>query len=412
MLGGMGVLFSSLLFLNSNRIASWLNNDALAGYTPLIGVYLIFMLMGTVLEISMITRKRYRLATATYVVSDILRAALLLLPALITRSLEWAFIGGVAFCMLRVAAIARYLYTEFDPAPRFDAGLLRQQLAYALPFFCSVIVHIFQQNYHQYAVSAHFDAATFAIYAVGCLQIPLVDFMATPASNVMMVQMGEDLRQGRPERLLAVWRDTTRKLSFLFFPLVGLLIANAYHLITLLYTTAYADSVPIFMVWAPTILFAVFQTDGVLRTFAQNRFLLVMNLTRLATVFVLMSWSLSAFHLLGPVLVTLAGLFIAKAMSIVRVRKLLRAGVADVLPWKTLAGVFCISVVSAGPAMLLNAKLAFPSIVVLPLAGMAYVVTYTTLLFGLGLLNESEKRAIKGTVSMWMRRWAQPAREA
>src|SRR5207237_598060 len=160
--------------------------------------------------------------------SDILRAAFLVIPALIMRSLEWTFIGGIAFCVLRVATIFWYFRREFEPDIRFDGALLREQIAYAFPFFCAVVVHFLQQNYHQYALSEHFDAATFAIYSVGCLQIPLVDFMATPAANVMMVQMGEDLREGRPERLLDVWRDTTRKLSFVFFPLVGLLVVNAY----------------------------------------------------------------------------------------------------------------------------------------------------------------------------------------
>src|SRR5262249_42123187 len=160
------------------------------------------------------------LATATYVTSDVLRAVFLVVPALLTRSLEWTFIGGITFCALRVAGVFRDFQTEFQEGIRFDLELLRQQFSYALPFFFAVIVHIVQQNYHQYAVSWHFDAATFAIYSVGCLQIPLVDFMATPASNVMMVQMGEDLRKGRPECLLGVWRDTTRKLAFVFFPLV------------------------------------------------------------------------------------------------------------------------------------------------------------------------------------------------
>src|SRR5262245_54849036 len=116
MLGVMGSLFSGIMLLNSDGVARWLNNAALAGYAPLATLYLIFMLMGTVLEITMITRKRFRLATATYVLSDILRAALLVVPALITRSLEWTFIGAVTFCMLRVVSVFRYFQTEFDPA--------------------------------------------------------------------------------------------------------------------------------------------------------------------------------------------------------------------------------------------------------------------------------------------------------
>src|SRR5207247_2598907 len=78
-----------------------------------------------------------------------------------------------------------------------DAALLRRQLAYAVPFQLSAIVEILQGNLHNYAVSHYFDAATFAIYSVGCLRIPLVDFVLNSVSNVMMVRMAEEIRDGR-----------------------------------------------------------------------------------------------------------------------------------------------------------------------------------------------------------------------
>jgi O-antigen/teichoic acid export membrane protein len=407
MLGLMGALFATVLMLNASRVAHWMSNEALRPYIPLSGLYLIFMMMGTVLEITMITRKNFRLATGTYVVSDILRAAFLIFPALITRNLEWMLIGAVLFCALRVAAVLGYLKTEFAGNLRFDSTVLREQLGYALPFFCAVALNIIQQNYHQYAVSWHFDAATFAIYSVGCLQIPLVDFMATPASNVMMVQMGEDLREGRHPRLLAVWHDTTRKLAFVFFPFVGLLVVNAYALITLLYTTRYAASVPIFMVWSLSILFAAFQTDGVLRTFAENRWLFIIYITKLAMVLVLMSYFLSRFYLMGPVFVTLSGIFLAKAMALARIKKLLRATVSELMPWKSFGSTLIISMVSAIPSIILNAKLEVPTLVLLPVSGMAYVVTYSVLVLALGLLNDEEKAVMKRSLYVWHRRSAE-----
>jgi len=401
MLCVMGIVFSALLLANSTRVAGWLNNDQLAGYAPIAAFYLIFMLMGTILEITMITRKDFRTATATYVISDVLRSIFLVVPALVTRSLEWTLIGGATYCFLRATAAMRYVQMKYGADVRFDRALLKEQYAYALPFFASVVVYIAQQNYHQYAVSWHFDAATYAIYSVGCLQIPLIDFLSTPASNVMMVQMGEHLRNGRPERLLAVWRETTRKLAFVFLPLVGLLIVNAYHLITLLYTTDYAASAPIFMVWSLSILFSIFQTDGVLRSFAQNGYLLIMNLTRLAAVVLLMGLFLANFNLMGPVFLTLAGMLLSKVMALVRVRSLLRTTFTHVLPWKTLGGVSVASALSAIPVILINAKLQAPALVVLPIAGTAYVLTFALLVLMLGLLEESEKAAIARRLAVW-----------
>src|SRR5438093_2124847 len=157
MLGGVGLLFAIGLASASHRVAGWLSNAALSQYLLLAGLYLIFMLMGTVLEITMICRKRFRLATVIYVLSDILRVLFLLIPALITRSLEWTFIGGVAFCVMRFLGVLRYFRREFAGDLRFDAALLGEQLAYALPFTTAVAFQIIQSNYHQYAVSFYFD---------------------------------------------------------------------------------------------------------------------------------------------------------------------------------------------------------------------------------------------------------------
>src|SRR5215831_15033815 len=365
------------LMVSPGRLARWANNADLVQYIPIMGAYLLFMLMGTVLEISMVSRKRYNLATITYVTSDLLRAAFLVIPALITRSLMWALIGSVCFFFMRVCAIFGYFRSEFSGRMHLDRALLKDQWAYALPFSLSVIVQVIQQNYHQYAVMFHFDAATFAIYSVGCLQIPLVDFLATPASNVMMVRMTEEQREGRVRHLLPIWHDTTRKLALMFFPFVGILVVSAYRLITLLFTKQYAASVPLFMVWCLSILLSAFQTDGVLRVFAEMKYLVGINLVRLAIVLAMMSWFLSTFQLMGAVLITLVGMFVAKVLAVIRIRTLLQSSVAEVLPWRNLAGIFMAATAAAGPAMVLNARLSLPALAMLPLCGMAYVTTYS-----------------------------------
>src|SRR5262249_33181072 len=283
---------------------------------------------------------------------------------------------------------------------------------YALPFTLSVIVQVIQQNYHQYAVAFHFDAATFAIYSVGCLQIPLVDFMATPASNVMMVRMTEELRESGVQRLLPIWHDTTHKLALLFFPFVGLLIVNAYHLITLLFTAAYAASVPIFMVWCLSILMAAFQTDGVLRVFAEMRCLFIINVVRLVSVLLFMGWFLSTFKLMGAVLITLLGMLLAKVMSLARIRKVLETSYAELLPWRNLGGILLAAMLAAIPALILNGKLSIPVLVLLPLSGIAYMGTYSLLVLVLGLLGKDEIAAIKRSLYVWNRGSVQPAREA
>jgi O-antigen/teichoic acid export membrane protein len=372
---------------------------------------LLFMLMGTVLEITMISRKQYKTAAVTYVASDLFRAAFLVVPALITGSVAWALVGSLTFFVLRVCTIVGYFRSEFGTGPRLDKQLLKEQWGYALPLALAGLVHVVQQNYHQLVVASHFDKITFAIYSVGCLQIPLVDFMATPASNVMMVRMTEDLRDGGLRRLLPIWHDTTRKLALMFFPFVGLLVVNAYHLIVLLFTNAYVQSVPIFMMWSLSILLAAFQTDGVMRVFAQMRCLFWINVTRLVLLFLLMGWFLSTFHLMGAVLITLLGMLLAKVMMLVRIRQVLETTTKELLPWKQLGGTLAAAMAAAVPAAVMNMKLALPSLVMLPLSGMTYMAAYTALVLMFGLLSEGEKAAIKRSLYVWNRWSIKPGRQ-
>src|SRR5262245_65614549 len=144
MVGGLGCL--AFLMLGGDAVSRWLSNEALARYTPAIGLYLVLMLTSAVLEIVMVSLKRYRVAAASYVALDGLRMGLLVVPVLLVQRLEWLLVGAVGFAALRCATALWYVRWEFKGGLRPDAGLLRRQLAYAVPFQLSGVVEILQGN--------------------------------------------------------------------------------------------------------------------------------------------------------------------------------------------------------------------------------------------------------------------------
>ena len=411
MLFASGSLGLIAMVTNASRIAGMVSNSAISAYVPIMGFFLLFMLMGTVLEITMISRKRYSLAAGTYAASDLLRAAFLLVPALLTRSLAWALMGTVIFFGIRLCAAFAYFRWEFGSEVRPDTQLLKEQWVYVLPYTLAGIVQVIQQNYHQYLVAFHFDAATFAIYSVGCLQIPLVDFVSTPTSNVMMVRMSEKLRDGDDRGLLSIWHDATRKLALIFFPLVGLLLVDAYRLITFLFTTAYVASVPLFMVSSLSVLTAALQTDGVLRVFAQIRYMFVTNIVRLVMVLLLMGWSLRVFGLMGAIMVTLLGILLARIMALCRIRKVLQTTYPQLLPWRSLGKTLIAAMMAAIPVIILNARASAAASVMLIVSGMVYVAVYAVLVLIFRLVSKQEIEAIKRIVYVWNRRSVESPRE-
>jgi hypothetical protein len=166
------------------------------------------------------------------------------------------------------------------------------------------------------------------------------------------------------------------------------------------------------MVWSLSILLAAFQTDGVMRVFAEMKCVFAINVVRLVLLFLMMGWFLAKFQLIGAVLVTLIGMALAKILMLVRIRKLLEATYKEVLPWKHLGGTLLAAMAAALPAAFLNARLELPPLVILPLSGMVYMVTYTLLILIFGLLSEGEKTAIKRSLYVWNRGPVEPGSQA
>ena len=386
-LAAAGLACTVALHVARPALAEWLG-PTLAQYVLPLGLFLTFTLISTVLEIVMISRKRHMTAAVTYALSDIVRTLLFIIPALAFASLRAVFLGATIFAGLRLAATVVGLWREFGRDFRIDLSLWRQQLAYALPFALAVGIEVILINYHQYIVAARFDAATFAVYAIGCLQIPVFDLIVTSTVNVLMVRMA-GAERGRAA--LALWHDTVFRLAFLLFPLAVFLVISARYLIVGLFTATYAASVPIFMIWVLTMLPAVMAVDAVLRVYAQTRFMLVMNLVRFVCVAGLIGWFLSMFGLPGAVLVTLVAMAVTKSLGVVRIARLMHVGPREALPWRRLARIAVVAGVSAVPVVGLQWSVSWHPLVTFLAGAAVYGTGYALLSFGgLHMLGSSD----------------------
>jgi hypothetical protein len=186
----------------------------------------------------------------------------------------------------------------------------------------------------------------------------------------------------------------------LFFPLAAFLMVDAREFIILLFTRRYMASAPIFMVWSAMILLTTFQVDGVMRVFAQTRFLLALNLMRLAIVAGLIQWCLGEFRLLGAVLVVVLATVCFKAGALIRMKRLLGIGAVNLLPWRSLGALLAAAACGAVVVLAIKSQVHVPPLPLILATGTAYAATYSGLVWRFDLLNESERLAISG----WVRR--------
>ena len=400
-IGVTGALCATVLATRGDFVAWLFSNPELRRLAAPAAIYFFFLMLALPLEVVMICRQRYRAASVSYALSDIIRAAALILPTLLTGELRWLMVGAITFAGARFGASLLYLRGVYGGALRPEGSLFREQLRYSLPFGLSVLLGTLQGNLHHMVVSHSFDAATFAIFAVGCLQVPLIDFIAVPMADVMMVKMTEARRDGHLAHAKAIWHQAMSDLALLFVPLVGLLIVVADSLIVLLYTDSYAASAPIFRVFILSVLFTPLQIESVLRAHADTRWVLLLTTIQLAIVALLIRPFLNQFGLIGAVLVTLSSVVIVRGLGLLRLRRLLGSETLDLLPWGRLLRVFAIAAAATGAALAVKSAIHAPPIPTLAATGMTHVLVWAGLAWYWGFIPTPTSPAIRS----WLRRF-------
>ena len=378
----VGALCLVALYVERDRIAGWMGNSVVAAELPLLALFLMLTLISAAFEIVIVSRNEAAKAAVVYAASDVTRTASFVIPAMAFGTLHAVLIGGVVFGALRVAAMLVYFSSVFGRSMRLDLVLWRQQWAYALPFAIAVGIDVIQANAHQWVVATRFDAAAFAIYAVGCLQIPLVDLICTSTANVMMVKLAEVAARS-DGTALRIWHDTTVKLASLMFPLAALLFLSARAVIVVLFTKAYIAAIPILRVWCLMVIPSAFAVDGVLRAHARTRFLVTMNVVRLVVIVGLVGWLITVFGIVGAVLATLVGTVVVKVMAVVQIARVMNVGLSEVLPWKRLGATALNSAIPLAPAWVVMDKVSSPIVLGAALSVAVYGLVYAGVWYAL-----------------------------
>ena len=132
-LAAAGLSCFAAVTLGAPQVSRWLSNNALAAYLPWIGLYIGLTMFVNALEIVLISRGRYLWASASYALSDLVRAGVFIIPALLFHRLDLLLKGAVLLAVLRSVVMLVYFRKEFAGSFRPDAARFREQMAYALP---------------------------------------------------------------------------------------------------------------------------------------------------------------------------------------------------------------------------------------------------------------------------------------
>jgi O-antigen/teichoic acid export membrane protein len=368
-LGALGGLAGMGLYLAAPLLGHALDPQLLQLRLPL-ALFSGAMLAAAPLEGALTSEGRIRSAALVYVLSDALRAAALITGGLVggVLGLFWA---AVLVSLLRLAALWALVLRGTLPTAPPDRARLRTQLAFALPFAGATLLYVGQRYFAQYAVSAGFSAATFALFAVASFHLPVVDIVFTPITEVLMVELGRNFTR-------AAWDDAVEKLASLLFPAACGALLFGPTVLPLLFTEKYAAAVPLFLLATVEIPLWILPVDALLRAAGDTRFLFFFNMGRIVITGACVLGGIKWFGLSGAIGGGILSEGLARVGMLLRGRRFLGVAGREILDWNVLGKLAMAALLACVPAGVI-AQAPWPVAVRLTLGGVSYAAVYFVL---------------------------------
>ena len=349
-LGTLGMVLGAGLWLLAPHVGGWLGSPDLGNLRIPLALYAGGMLAAAPLEGALISDGRVNGAAFAFTCSDGVRTLSMVLAAKLLGG-HWIFWAAALVACLRVTALWTLVVRGALPFQRPEKKLLRQQLGFALPFAGATLLFIAQRYFAQYAVSAHFDPATFALFTVASFHLPIIDIVFTPISEVLMVELGRPgVRENRGVALRH-WHDAMDRLSWILFPAAcGAWLLGGVTL-PLLFTHRYEGAVPLFMLTTFGILLAVMPVDALIRAAGETRFLFGFNFVRLAFTVGCVLAGVHFFGVLGAVLGGLTSETLSSMIMLLRGRRFFGGPLRDLFHWPQLGRTTGAALIAALPTV-------------------------------------------------------------
>jgi O-antigen/teichoic acid export membrane protein len=354
-----GVVGAAGVALALEPVAAWFSNPALLEFRLPLALYTGLLIGAMPLEVSLTSQGRTRASAALYLVSDAIRAGVMVLPGLLGFGLHGLMVAVAGFAGLRFVA-AWVISLRHSSGPLLSPPLLRAQLAYALPFGAAMLLSVPQQNAHLFMVAGAVAPSLYALYRVGCFQLPVVDLLYTPTSEVLMVRLGELEREGRLGEAVGAFREAAGKLAFVFLPFAAFLFAAAPEFIGALFGPQFLPAVPVFRVSVLGVLLAVLPMDGVLRARGFTRAIFLSYLVKALVTLPLVYFGVRHFGMMGGIASWALAECVGKATLLVPLPRALSTperplSLRDVIPWRQLAQAGLAALAAALAVVLLRA---------------------------------------------------------
>ncbi|CAN2042472.1 membrane hypothetical protein [Candidatus Magnetomoraceae bacterium gMMP-15] len=339
-------LILCFIWLLNDSIASYFNNSSFIYYSPLCGLVASFLVLSLIIETVLIIEKEVFLSVKILTVSRVIRGFTIILV-----SVFWG-VSGVLYGLIiwySLKSILSFYYLKKKYKISYKKIQLKKaapQFKYSFPVAIGGIVNHLYEIIDKFIVSHYLGVKVFAVYSIGCYEIPLIAVVFQSIGDVVLPRLVILKSKVDTEGVFRLWHEAIEKSFLVGMPLFTFLLIFTDDIIITFFTAKYVGAVLIFKISIISILLESTRYGAIIRAYAKTWFTLYMSIASLIIMIPLCFYGVKSFGMIGAVCSVIFSRAIVVISELIYSKYLLKLKWRQFLPFKKLSMIGIASIVS------------------------------------------------------------------
>jgi len=391
----LGMVAAVVLFFAAPLLERGLSMPGATIPLQLLGLYLVFEFPSLALPNYLLALHRFRSSFLTTLFFSGGQLLTLVVPAALGASLQVIMFWFVVGAATRFIATLAFLTIGRSGQTRRKGWKLFDLLAYGLPLTASSMVSRINVQIDKYIVAILATQETFAAFALGAMELPLVTTVAYTVTEALIPTLVKLYSGRRTRDFRTLWHGAMTKVAALIMPVFAYFFVLADSAVSVLFSSDYELAAIPFRIYLVLLPLRLCSYGGIVRALGETRYVVYASLAALF-VNVVLNWPFYLlFSIAGPALASLTAQLVAIGILLFYIRGRLDLTWTSLLPLGAIGKTMLVATLSALP--LIPVLRYVPGDGLRMAAGLVvYLPVYLFLAVRIGLLTLDDLRLLVG----------------
>ncbi len=285
------------------------------------------------------------------------RILTIVICAIYFKDINTLFYGLLVFQIIISASIL--LYARFRTKFILNFSIMKQQLAYSLPFGLAVALQLLSNYFDKFLCIKYLTTTEYAIYGIAFLSIPGITQIYDSLCQVNIANMSNSFRSGDIKAIPNQYGMFVKKTLSFSIPIILTVSLYAEEIMNLLYSSKYLEAAPYFRLYSLSFLTSMFGAGTILRSVGKTKMSLYAFLITCIIGLPLTYLLVICFGTLGAITGAMVNIILPRLIQMVMEIRVLRIKASSFLPWGDIWKMFAISLFALLPLIIIKMSFHF-----------------------------------------------------